>query len=135
MREILFKGKRTTADEWVEGDFLKRKNGTFIVHRKTDMAVPVIPGTVSQYTGKKDIHGNKIFENDIAVLTFVDSTGCAQQIIVKIDLSVLGLGFENEYEHFFRTMGLFPVDTEEQIEIIGNIFDNPDLMEGGDDDE
>ena len=79
--------------------------------------------------------GNKIFDKDIVVLTIFDNNGCEYQIIVEIEFYELGMCFTNGYEHFFSAMLTSPVDTEKYVEIIGNSFDNPELLESGDFDE
>lgn len=126
MREILFKGKRADNGEWTEGYLFKQWNRTFLLWGMTG-DVPnmteVIPETVRQFTGLVDKNGKKIFECDI----------------VKTK-SVIG---KNVYEVRFSEArrGWFPfacgdgcgccedeVECPEYVEIIGNIYDNKELL-------
>lgn len=127
MREILFRGQRVDNDEWTEGYLFKQWNRTFLLWWMTGdipNIIEVIPGTVGQYTGLTDKNGKKIFEGDI----------------VKTK-SVIG---KNVYEVRFSEArrGWFPfacgdgcgccedeVECPEEVEIIGNIYDNKDLLE------
>lgn len=129
MREILFRGK-TDKGEWVCGDLLHPDfcgNGYSIEDftKEKNNCFDVIPETVGQYTGLRDCkrteeypEGQKIFEGDIVKLWgqspyFVEfKNGGFEPFVVK--------GWECE------------VDAE-QYEVIGNIQDNPELLEGEND--
>lgn len=66
MREILFRGKRLDNGEWVEG-FLTKMWGRYHIINENDenIAYPIEPETISQYTGLTDKSGKRIWENDI----------------------------------------------------------------------
>ena len=126
MREILFKGKRADNGEWTEGYLFKEWNRTFLLWGMTGdipNMTEVIPETVRQFTGLVDKNGKKIFEGDI----------------VKTK-SVIG---KNVYEVRFSEArrGWFPfacgdgcgcgeeeVECPEDVEVIGNIYDNKELL-------
>jgi uncharacterized phage protein (TIGR01671 family) len=131
MREILFRGKRADNSEWVEGAYLDQNNmGVF--HYDTecqdyDITVySVLPETVGQYTGLTDKNGVKIFEGDI-LSAHLDEDNPDYETVVQVIWE----------EYGWRTMegnGLSdPLDDEdaEMFAIIGNIHDNPELVEGG----
>ena len=136
MREILFRGK-TDKGEWVQGCFLH--NGfdydTAIWEEENKLVTEVTPKTVGQYTGLTDKNGTKIFEDDIVKCT--DTFSDYEFIAVVMFGNPKG-----EYNWGFQlnrisgananTDILLWVDVEETgafIEIIGNIHDNPELLE------
>lgn len=78
MREILFRAKRTDNDEWIEGDLLQYLGWgkVYIVqHYKGAGGQEVIPETVGQYTGVKDMNNKRIFERDVISIPYRDMSG------------------------------------------------------------
>jgi len=105
----------------------------------------VDPETVSQYTGWNDGHQTKIFENDI--VEFVSGTTSHRYLIwwhregsmltaVPLDgITFNGSDYWNgkfpQFEYFtFTFMMLDPYGDFRDIKVIGNIIDNPELLEG-----
>ena len=135
MREILFRGKRVDNGEWIQGDIVQ-----FPVHGVVRIVeqepsykdAEVDSDTVGQYTGLTDKNGRKIFEGDI----------------IHLEYSQVFFGGEyfGEYtaevsykEGCFVTDGTNNGDEIEtplsgfdndELEIIGNIHDNPELLGG-----
>lgn len=125
-REILFKAKRKYDSEWVEGDVIHEPIGMSIRHVKNGMSVrvPVDPDTLCQFTGLTDKNDKKIWENDICIIkdgTLDEEDGCfvcewdndAARFVLNGD--GLTVDFDNCYGY--------------DCEVIGNIFDNPELLE------
>ena len=113
MREILFRGKRVDNGEWVYGTLIQRNICGDVWE--------VIPETGGQYTGLDDKNGVKIFEGDI----LKDSLGWV--CLVKWDDSngrFLGYHKKPRGDTYVCYVGREPAQ-----EIIGNIHDNPKLME------
>ena len=64
MREILFKAKTEWDNVWVEGYYSDKNVIVFRENNKTTQRT-IIPDTLSEYTGIKDQHEVKVFENDL----------------------------------------------------------------------
>ena len=117
-REILFRGKRQYNGEWIYGDL--QHNGKNIP--KWVEGEEIIPETVGQFTGLTDKNGTMIFEGDIVKVKteYVDETvylvayrDCGFKLIYRPSNGVVNL--TNNKSRY--------------IEVIGNIHDNPELME------
>ena len=120
MREILFRAKHKEWNEWVEGDLIHEPFGEYMQFIKDGCRskVKVDPETVCQYTGLTDKNGRKIFEGDIAK----DNSG---------DLYTINWSDENgiyEVRQYSCSMSNFETFFACDCEVIGNIFDNPELM-------
>ena len=128
-REILFRGKRTDNGEWVEG-LVARYNPKFDCANIVDgfeSLVPVKTETVGQYTGLTDKNGKKIFEGDIVK----HYNHCR---IKEYSEDIGRVFYYAETCRFLRTSKLFPDNCLEiysscEYEVIGNIYDNPELLE------
>ena len=142
MREILFRGKRIDNGEWAEG-YLYASNisGCFILQTQTRhrrlktggmelfdrlITIEVDGTTVGQYTGLTDKNGTKIFEGDIVRDNAVWHEG---EIQIKSHVNIVGVDkgcwimFHDKWWDFLYT-------NASDAEIIGNIYDNPELIEG-----
>ena len=127
MREILFRGKRIANGEWVQG-YICRYGWT---GKEKDYIIPdyasalytaeIDPETVGQYTGLTDMNGRKIFEGDTVWNSYDEDYG-------KVE-------WDNDMAKFIITFPTFTVDFAnvygEELEIVGNVYDNPELLKGG----
>lgn len=82
MREILFKAKRLSDGEWVEGYYIGPVGVLNVheicdIHDTTGTRVEVDPSTVCQYTGLTDKNGKKVFVGDIVRC----SRGCPHEVV------------------------------------------------------
>lgn len=140
MREIKFRGKAECGIEELEKQGFKHENGwiygTYLdgyivngVVESTDEYIaleewcPIKIETVGQYTGLKDKNGKEIYEGDIIEKTYYSyhQPECSELFEIKYE----GLSF-----HFEHIKGnTFHLPFTEDIEVIGNIHDNPELLE------
>ena len=126
MREILFRGKRTDNGEWETGSLVIIRDGcsdkeVFIADIMTGYHTPVIPETLAQFTGVTDKNGKKIFEWDIVkrgdrIWIIEYDVKCAQFVMKT---------FTERGVFWIRSFDLVPA---EWCEVIGNIYDNPELL-------
>lgn len=126
MREILFKAKRKDNGKWVKGDAIHEPIGMSIRYEKNGMSVrvPVDPDTLCQYTGLTDKNGQKIWENDICEMVYDGTIYIYVVVWDKTELDFKGTNGKENYGCNFEYLGCC-----EEIVVIGNIFDNPELLE------
>lgn len=130
MREILFRGKtKNKHREWIIGLIGKIRNlDDEIEYYITEdpeieniwLERQIDPSTLGQYTGLTDKNGRKVFEGDIVMFGF-------SPCVVKYDLT------NSRYMFYDRGIYLkngFNVDTMKTKEVVGNITDNPELLDG-----
>lgn len=138
MREILFRAKQKDKGNWVEGYYIRQDETTYcfkedyerhpentkhyiVFDMPTDWGLPnrhlmaeIDPETLCQYTGLTDKNGKRIWENDIVdtpyrrfVVTYSDGVWGDRDGVAMRE-SIFGEGGT----------------------VVGNIFDNPDLLKG-----
>ena len=123
MREILFRGKKTISGEWVEGGYYENDTGKYVI-TPAFVAHLVDPETVGQYTGLTDKNGRKIFEGDIVEGNSEYFTYTHPYGKVVYDGGQYLISFDDVLEDI-ECLGAWAND----VEIIGNIYDNPELLE------
>ena len=129
MREIFFKAKRKDDGKWVEGYYYKMWENHYVLwgmnNDKPDM-IEIDPETLCQYTGKKDKKGKKIWEHDIvSTIVFGPSTLVHRPAAIAYDERKTQYIAGFAYEDYVPLLAYY----DDEIEVIGNVFDNPELLE------
>lgn len=132
MREILFKAKRIDNEKWVEGCLvIDHSRSNLFEYRIQPVesgalyAPPINPETICQLTGLCDKNGKKIWENDIC-----DRKEKYPEVVKMnegdwtLDYSYV---FGKEYGYSFCNLGFYATERK-CVEVIGNIFDNTELL-------
>lgn len=140
MREILFRGKCKSTGEWVYGQYVLvnpvdmpkkyRKPKAVIFPTNADCnwfnkyfysSREVIPETVGQYTGVIDANGNQIFEGDV-----IDIPHWCVTYLTGREYG-MNAGWYIQRDNFESWIEL---ECSDRHKVIGNIYDNPELLEG-----
>lgn len=143
MREILFRGKNKENGDWVFGSYIQHEQA---IEYPVDISpdgqtlfcegANVIESTVGQFTGLTDKNSKKIFEGDIVCIRFSD--GCICSIgDIQYDCGVFGAEWVAQKKgrtivgDFGQLHNLRRLDDDiiNHIEVVGNIHDNPELLE------
>ena len=138
----LFKAKRTDNEEWVTGSLSTCEDGTCkIATRYLDdsaniailiCAYDVDRDTICQCTGLKDKNGKLIWENDVVKATVKRNSLCQSSSYSDF----YQISYQEKYCYFYLKKKnnnlLFDGNWSyylKSVEVIGNIFDNPELLE------
>lgn len=134
MREILFRAKRKNwrelpkDDWWVEGYPVKYPSGKIDMHEKCIEPPDILkiteidPETLCQYIGSNDKNGVMIWENDIIKHETSDTIGTVKW-------------YQEDYlgwcvDDVMIDEQQFTDEMWDECEVIGNIFDHPELLKG-----
>ena len=130
MREILFRGKRVDNGEWVYSSFIMHDKEHKVLLAEVELFDgekwrAVDPETVGQFIGLTDKNGKKIFEGDI-----IKDNGLRIYMIGYNEelMKYAFLYYHKELKNLY--CGGFVSKTDgKSIEVIGNKWDNPELVE------
>ena len=121
MREIKFRGKHIDNGVWVYGSLLTKFGTQIQDHNSVSGFVePVNEETVGEFTGLKDRNGDKIYEGDI--LTYEGITTNGNKVIRIVH-------FNDQEAKYMAGIYYLHQSTMPLPTIIGNIHDNPELMQ------
>ena len=145
MRAIRFRGKALDKSlGWIFGDLIQMSEFFPIIQRFESTVLvkgeecrkftqdKVHPETVGQYTGLNDKDGNPVYEGDIVDCDYIlydpwdDGKETLEPIRCVVEYDEFGFIFKEEEDlyHFLHDV--------KNIKVVGNIFDNPELLKGGD---
>lgn len=130
-REILFRGKCEKDGNWNYGHLFQRDDGTMCILEsyvtlKKSIYYELDQDTICQYTGVCDKCGNKIFEKDIVSASFI-GYAVKQKIrkgVVEFINGAFSVNWIDSEEYGKNFVGYV-----NNIEVIGNIFENPELLQ------
>lgn len=139
MREMLFKAKRIDNGKWLEGYYASVdgvhyiytgalcNGGLYVVAERFE----IDSSTLCQYTGLTDKNGKKIWENDIVKTSkFGRDDGNGHNFsgfdVFSVKWDSGGFALFNHWRRFNLR------EDKKEYKVIGNIFDNPELLKDGD---
>lgn len=142
----LYKAKRIDNGEWVQGYLYGIWEKRYILWGMTndvpDM-IEVDQSTICQCTGKRDMYNHLIFENDLMdgfIYPYISSLDSEHDYFAEVcwcdDITGFGICTHKYKNSDVRGSADGDVDLIEDFDsskwkVIGNIFDNPELLEGG----
>lgn len=129
----LVRGKRKDNGEWVVGYYTVDAAGQEIIDVMNDMRLfeschPIDPSTLGAYTGIADKNGKRIFDGDI-VRHYNDFRDPEKFDVGDIYWDGFGCKWRRTSNEFFPDDVEISGNNEFIYEVIGNIYDNPDLLE------
>lgn len=133
MREIKFRGYDPNNEEWKYGSLIQYPNGNcVIVEFDTDgneLSYDVIPETVGEYTWTEDIDGEGIYEGDIVVIQRFFRSGLVytHKSEVRFIYGCFCVMWREDGD-YDKTLSKCAHDPDYQVCVIGNIHDNPELL-------
>lgn len=131
-REIKYRGKRHNG-EWVYGSVAYSSNSVVAIRYEIDTGAVrrfdwcyVDPDTVGQFTGLYDENGKEIYEGDIIEATSILGGSIGRKMKCSVD-------YYNDYACFIfvasdRRRFICTSISDIVVEVIGNIYDNPELL-------
>lgn len=142
-----YKAKKIGSDEWIEGQLIKVENDTDhtilaskFVRDGLDGIDPdfhfVNPDTLSKFSTLYDKDNNPIYEGDIVECNswneyFCDSSGNVMKPFIRRFVVVWFNGafmLEERYNDTILQPSHFEIHDSTDLKVIGNIFDNEDLL-------
>ena len=135
MRTIKFRARRKNG-EWVVGNFIhhfatcfknKERHSIFLPKPKNDndgyWVEDIEPQTIGQFTGLKDAHGKEIYEGDI-----LKWKADNRLYAVIFNWGMFYASVEVCNQEIYGGSPLHSLTDDEACEIVGNIYDNPELI-------
>lgn len=138
MRKIKFRGKQRGWKQdwtWYYGNlYCKDGYGRTHIRDINHGCYDIDPETVGQFTGVRDINGKEIYEGDRvnAHWFYFDGKGEAEEKIENAVIEEKSGCFGFYWKKYGNFISLCEINWDEDIiEVVGNIYDNPELLKGG----
>ena len=132
MREILFRGKDFSGvinHNWCFGSLDTTENGRAIIIYSDRFGnkcrIFVDPSTIGEYTGLRDKNGKRIFEGDILRLAYHPE----EDVIIEWHDGRFNFRKRNKPKDYGYESLCCVQNTVNHLKVIGNIHDNPELLE------
>lgn len=128
-RELKFRAWDSERNTYDHEELLLAPNGDILASRWQELCEPESEYIIEQYTGLKDKNGKEIYEGDIVMLS--GRVAKNKSTIYKVVWDSFLTGFDLiSLEPNKSDVGyLNETETENRYEVIGNIHDNPELLE------
>ena len=127
MRTIKFRGKSILTDEWFYGDLVhsadKKRTAILVNDKDSYDECEVVPETVGQFTGLCDKNGKEIYKGDI--LCWDDNN---RLYAVTFESGMFYSSVKECNEGFFGGFPLHVLTEDGKCKIVGNIYDNQELL-------
>lgn len=127
MKTIKFRGKLKSNGNWKYGDLLHdNSNGCYIYPIESENLYKnneVVPETIGQFTGLYDKNGKEIYEGDI--LYWNDNN---RLYVVTFESGMFYASIRECNKGFFRGFPLHIITGDGKCKIVGNIYDNQELL-------
>lgn len=129
------------SDEWVYGDLIHKRHDrdALMIQDENGLGSDVVPESVGQFTGLHDKNGKEVYEGDILLLPantkvkayekgdFVEDK-FVQRFAVVWAKQCQGYGLCQPYETKFEAPDVVGMAAVDRMFVIGNIHDNPELL-------
>lgn len=135
-REIKFRGKDETLKKWLYGDLLQYNDGSVCIGERSktftddgyqspfyQTFLGIDEETIGQFTGRHDKNGKEIYSGDL----LKDQDGVLYEVWYSEDTAAFMSEMINPSNDMVDILGAY--DTERCFEVIGNIYDNHELLE------
>lgn len=126
-REIEFRGKRFDNGQWAYGNLIIDDSGNSEIidyENNREIRYDVRGETIGQFTGKYDKNQRKVYEGDIVLQQGYN--GRKEKMVVRFEYGAFIVGY-----HSGSSTRKKPMLISDKCEVIGNIHDNPELLQEG----